>query len=315
MKILVAGTGAVGSFYGAKLGQSGADVGFLCRSDYTLVLQKGVEIESVWGNFHYTPSVVVSSAAAYRDHSGAADIVLVALKSLPCIDVQAIIRDAVGPGTSVVLLQNGIGIEQSVAAAFPANEILSGIAFVCINRVGPGRIRHTDYGRVVIGRYQAGMSERLAAIAMMLERAGIPTRIAADIVMERWVKLVWNAPFNPLSVLCGGVTTRDILDSPECTLVARRVMEEIVAVAAAEGFVLPADIIDKNMADTARMEPYKTSMCLDYESGRPLEVDAILGRVVDIARRRCVPVPHIETTYAILSAVAARMTPCRQPGE
>lgn len=311
VKILVAGAGAVGSFYGAKLGQAGAEVGLLCRSDYDHVLDHGVEIKSIWGDFHFQPGLVVKKASEYRRRLGQADIVLVALKSLPCIDVPAIIRDAVGPGTVVFLLQNGIEVEAPVALAFPDNDLLGGIAFVCLNRVSPGRIEHIDYGRVVIGKFPGGVCESVEMVAGMLDKAGVPTRTTGDIVMERWLKLVWNAPFNPLSVLCGGATTKEILDSPGCALVARKVMEEVVAIASAEGISLPADAVAGNMNDTAKMKPYKTSMCLDYEAGRPLEVEAILGRAVAAARRRHVPVPHMETLYALLEAVAARMAQCR----
>lgn len=310
VRILVTGAGAVGSFYGAKLSQAGARVSLLCRSDYDHVLRHGVEIESVWGDFHFQPDCIVRTASEYCRLLGPADIVLVALKSLPCIDVPSMIRDAVGPRTAVVLLQNGIEVEDPVARAFPDNDILSSIAFVCLNRIAPGRIRHLDYGRVVIGRYPAGIDERVKLVAGMFEKAGVPVRMTSNIVMERWQKLVWNAPFNPLSVLCGGATTRQVLDAPECAAVARKIMEEVVAIAAAEGVSLPADVVERNMTDTAKMKPYKTSMCLDYEAGRPLEVEAILGRAVAAARRRGVSAPHIETIYALLGAVAARMAPC-----
>ncbi len=302
--VLVVGAGAIGTFYGAKLAQAGAEVTLVCRSDYEAVRTGGVEIDSVWGSFHFTPAGVMHSVAEY---GRAADLILVATKVLPEIDTAAMIRPAAGPGSGVLLLQNGIGIEAPVAAGLPGVEILSGLAFACIWRAAPGRIVHQDYGRLALGCYPSGISPKLKELAGMLEKAGVPVTLTDAVQRDRWRKLVWNAPFNPLSVLGGGITTREILSDPEGTALSRAVMEEVVALAAADGWPLPPEVVQKNLDDTLNMTPYKTSMCLDFEHGRPLEVEAILGNAVRAGRRLGVRTPHLDSLYAALRLVDAKL--------
>jgi 2-dehydropantoate 2-reductase len=308
MNVLVVGAGAIGAFYGAKLAQAGAAVTLVCRSDYDAVTAHGIDVASVWGDFHFTPAAVVRSVAEFAQTGGApTDLILVATKVLPEIDTAAMIRPAVGPGTAVLLLQNGIGIEAPVAAALPGTEILSGLAFACIWRAAPGRIVHQDYGRLAIGRYPSGISPRLKELGALLEAAGVPVTLTDVVQRDRWRKLVWNAPFNPISVLGGGISTREILADDEGATLSRAVMEEVVALAAADGWPLSPDVVQKNLDDTRVMEPYKTSMCLDFENGRPLEVEAILGNAVCAGRRLGVRTPHLNTLYALLRQVDARL--------
>ena len=315
-RILVVGAGAVGTFYSAKLAQAGAEVTLVCRSDYETVKAGGVEIASIWGDFHFTPAGVVRSAAEFaagRVSSTTADLILVAAKVLPEIDVAALIRPAVGPGTVVLLLQNGVGIEAPVAAALPGTEIISGLAFTCLWRMAPGKIMHQDYGRLVLGSYPSGISPKLEQLAAMFTQAGVPVALTDAVQRERWRKLVWNAPFNPISVLGGGVTTREILSDPEGAALSKVVMEEVMALAAADGWALPPEVVQKNLDDTLRMAPYKTSMCLDFEHGRPLEVEAILGNAVRLARRLGVRTPHLDTLYTLLRQVDATIRRSKGP--
>jgi 2-dehydropantoate 2-reductase len=303
--VLVVGTGAVGGFYGAKLAQAGARVSVLCRSDYEEVSSRGIAVTSIWGDFHFSPEIVVRSAAEYP---GKPDFILVALKVLPEIDLIGMIRAAVYPGTTICLLQNGVEIEGQVAQAFPANEIVSGLAFICVSRNGPGVIHHQDYGRAVIGRFPDGDSLKARRLGDLLNAVGVPCQITADVVTARWQKLVWNAPFNPISVLGGGVDTATILGCPESAHLVRKVMEEVCHLAKAAGHELPPTVIEKNLTDTLTMKPYKTSMLLDYEARRPMEVEAILGNAVRVAHREGIAVPHLESLYALLQLVDRKST-------
>ncbi len=149
-KILIIGTGAVGGFYGGKLAQAGHDVSTLCRSDYDVVKSKGILVKSCWGDFAYRPEQVITDV---RDYEGAPDYIIVTLKVLPKIDVPRLIRPAVSSSTSIVLIQNGIEIETVVRDNFPENELVSGLAFICVSRIKAGEIHHQDYGRLVLGLY------------------------------------------------------------------------------------------------------------------------------------------------------------------
>ena len=299
-RVLVVGTGAIGGFYGGKLAQAGARVGTLCRSYYDIVKTKGISVTSVTGNFLFTPETVVREI---KEYAPPPDFILVGLKVLPQIDPAQIIAGGVGPGTAILLLQNGVEIEDSLAQAFPDNEILSGLAFICVTRTIPGHIDHSDYGRLVLGRFPRGPSTRAEHLAKLFNEAGVPCEITEDVVTARWGKLIWNASFNPISVLGGGADTKTMMESPESVSLAQRVMEEVRMIAEAAGHPLPTDVVQKNLDGTWRMKPYKTSMLVDFEAGRPMEVEAILGNALRVAERHSVATPHLESLYNLLKMI------------
>lgn len=297
-RILVVGSGAIGAFYGGKLAQAGARVSVVSRSDFDLASKEGFHITSVLGDFRFVPEKVVRHAGEYGQ---APEFVLVCTKVIPEADTVELIRPVVGPETVIVLIQNGIEIERPVADAFPENELISCLAFIAVSRIGPARIRHQAYGRLTLGRYPGGSSENAEKLAQMLESGSVPCELTSDVVKARWKKLVWNAPFNPMSVLGGGIDTHVMLERPESARMIREVMKEVCLVAKATGHELESSIIEQNINGTLAMaEPYKTSMLLDFEARRPLEVEAILGNAVRAARREGVSVPRLESLYALL---------------
>jgi 2-dehydropantoate 2-reductase len=268
-----------------------------------VVKEHGLTIHSPQGDFRFVPDHVLREPG---DYPGIPDYVLVATKVLPEQPVTDLIRPVVGPETSVFLIQNGIEIEPPIAEAFPANEILRSLAFIAVSRVEPGVIRHYDYGRLTLGRYPGGPSQKATALGRLFESAGVPCVVTEDVVTACWQKLVWNAPFNPISVLAGGADTQAILGSEETARLVRLVMEEVCRTAAALGYPLQPSVVDQNIEGTKVMVPYKTSMLLDFEARRPMEVEAILGNGVRAARRAGVPIPHMETLYAILQLIDLR---------
>ena len=299
-RILVVGTGAIGGFYGGKLAQAGGRVTTLCRSDYELVKSKGITVTSTLGDFHFTPEKVIRDLGEYGPPP---DYILVGLKVLPEIDTAAIIKEVVGAETAIVLLQNGVEIEEPVARAFPDNEIISGLAFICATRTSPGHIDHTDFGRVVIGRYPDSKSVKVEELARLFSEAGLKCEVTEDAVTARWRKLVWNAPFNPISVLAGGADTKTMVENHESVELARKVMEEVCKIAEAVGHPLPPGVVRENIEGTRRMSPYKSSMLVDFEAGRPMEVEAILGNGIRAAKRHNLAVPHMESLYGLLKLV------------
>jgi 2-dehydropantoate 2-reductase len=270
------------------------------------VRAEGIEVLSDGGDLRFIPDKVLRRAEEY---GGAPDFIIAATKVVAGARTPDLIRGIVGPGTTIVLIQNGIDIEEPVQKAFPDTEILSGLAFIAANRIGPGRILHLDYGRLTLGRYPSGASEKAELLRNLLESAGVPCVVTEDVVTARWQKLVWNAPFNPISVLAGGVDTKTILDSEDSTRLTRAVMEEVCQLAVAAGHPLASDVVEQNIQGTRAMKPYKTSMLLDFENSRPMEVEAILGNAVRIARSLEVAVPHMETLYALLQLVSSRPGP------
>ncbi len=299
-EIVLVGTGAVGSFYTGKLAQAGASVSFVCRSDFEEVKEKGVSIKSVLGDYSFRPREVVSAIGEY---TGTPDYIIVATKVLPEIDVPSLIDEKVGKDTTIVLLQNGINIEPPIISAFPDNEIISGLAFICVSRESYGVIDHQDYGRLVLGSYPGGKSPRAEELTALFNSVDVNCEISEDIITARWKKLVWNAPFNPMSVLAGGATTREMIDSPETLKLVRNVMKEVLALAEKTGNPIDKAFIDAMIEDTSKMTPYKTSMLLDYEGKRAMEVEAILGNAVRLAAQKNLPVPHLESLYGLLTLI------------
>lgn len=297
MKVLVIGTGAVGSFYGSLLAKAGAEVSVVARSDYEHVRASGIDVvsDSKLGSYHFQPAAVVQGAAELVDKP---DYVLLCVKVVEGADRAALLRGALGPKTAIVLVSNGVEIEADIAAAFPDHELISALAFICVTRTAPGKIWHQAYGRLALGNYPSGLSDKTKALCEAFEKSGINAAASSDIVTARWQKCVWNAPFSPLSVLSGGLSTNDILSTQEPLV--RAIMVEIERIAAALGHALPPDIVAKNIDSTYKMPPYKTSMLLDFEAGRPMETEAILGNAVRAGRRAGVDIPYLEAIYALM---------------
>ncbi|MFO7304118.1 MAG: 2-dehydropantoate 2-reductase [Gammaproteobacteria bacterium] len=299
--VLIVGAGAVGAFFGAALARQGATVSVVCRSDYAAVKQAGYEIESgLLGAHRFVPSATFPDVAeAGRGY----DYVVLATKVVDSISRTELLAPVLDDRTIIVLLQNGLDIESEIAAAFPNHELLSAIAFIAVSRTGPGKVLHQSEGSLVIGRFPSGTSTAAERLAALFEASGVPCRITTDIVKARWQKALWNATFNPISIMGGVLDTAEILRSPESVQFVRDVMTEVVNTARAAGHTLDEALIDKLIAATVAMPPYKTSMALDYEHRRPMEIEAILGNVVRTARRAGVHVPRLETIYAIAKMI------------
>lgn len=295
-KVLVIGAGAIGGFYGALLAKAGAEVAVVCRSDFEQVSRYGYTVNSCdLGQWRFYPSQILKQAA---DYQGAADYILLCTKVIPGVNRAELMRPAVSRNTSIVFIQNGVEIEQELRTAFPDNEVISGLAFICAHRLQPGIIEHLAYGRLFLGCLPQGSSAKLEQLCELFRLAGIECHASQNIAATRWQKCVWNAPFNPLSVLSDGLSTQDMLQTQEPLI--RQIMQEVVAIAQACGYELAADIIDSNLDNTRVMPPYKTSMLLDYEQHRPMETEVILGNTVRAAQRLGVPCPHLETLYALM---------------
>jgi len=295
---LVVGTGAIGALYGAMLDRSGVDVSTVVRRDFGVVTQHGFYIESYcFGNFVFRPTAVLQSPSEIDSFP---DVILVCAKTHQSyVDL---IRPAVGPHTAIVLLQNGLGIEPIYQSAFPNNPIIGGLAFVCVNRAEPGRIVHLDYGRLVLGLYPSGEHPVVQALVQCFAGVTVPVKESVDILRDRWRKLIWNAPFNPLSAILKQ-TTDQILAVPELELLCKSIMSEVVMIAASEGFILDEDVVVRNIEDTRRMKPYKTSMLLDVEAGRPLERVTIVENAIIMAHTHGLNVPNLICINALLKGL------------
>ena len=304
-RVLIVGAGAIGSFYGAILARGGASVEAVSRSEADVIREQGFRINSQdMGDLSFRPDAVYQSV---EEVTTPPEFVLLSVKVLDDLDRAALIRPAVGPETVIVLVENGIDIERPIKEAFPDNPLVSGLAFVAVSRTGTAQSEHKAYGRLVIGEYPAGAGDACQRFSALLEAGGVNCPISDSLVTERWRKAVWNAAFNPVSVIAGGATTTTMLDAPGGEEFMVTLMEEICAVAAASGHPLDPELPQKAIPGTRKMPPYHNSMALDFLNGRPMEVEAILGNVIRAAEEHGVDIPHLESVYRITKMAQQRI--------
>lgn len=304
--VLILGAGAIGAFYGAILHRAGCEVSVVLRSEYEAVKANGFQIDSELGELSFRP------AAVYRDAGecpAPPDYLVVSLKVVDGIDRVGAMRPAVGPDTTIVLIENGIDIEPEIAEAFPDNRLISALAYVAVSRVAPGRVVHKAYGQLVFGNFPSGVDAATETFDALLREGGIKTKVTDTVVRERWRKCVWNGAFNPASVVAGGADTRTMLDVADGETFMATLMREIIAVAAADGHEFPAEMVETSLEQTRKMPAYRNSMALDYLHSRPLELEAMLGNVIRVARRLGVNVPHLETVYTLARMLLAEKPP------
>lgn len=298
-KFLVVGAGAVGAYFGGRLAQAGCKVSVTCRSEYDVVKEKGFEIKSVDGDFHFEPENVYKQTSEITEYP---DYVIVSLKALPEVDTVEIIKSAVGPETVILLLQNGIDIEQPVTEVFPENEILRALAFICVSRTSPGHVNHVDFGLLTLGKFPVGQSKKADLLGEFFNSAGVKTTVTDDIIAGSFKKLAWNAAFNPLSVAYK-MTTKEILDNPETAKFAENIMKEVCEIAKFANHPLPQETVPDLLKATKNMKPYKTSMLQDYENGKPLETEVILGNTLRISQKLGIEVPNISKLYEMMQKI------------
>jgi 2-dehydropantoate 2-reductase len=316
MKIAVVGCGAVGSFYGAKLCRAGQDVHFLLRSDYSVVQRRGVSIRSFEGDFSVRPR-----CARTPEEIGPADLVLIGLKTTANDQLPGLLPPLVGESTAVVTLQNGLGNEEALARLCPAEQILGGMCFVCLNRTEPGVIVHLEYGMVVLGEFRGGVTARTRALAELFQAAGVKCRLADDLAQAHWEKLIWNIPFNGVGVagvagyeaLTGAAPVPDLSSLPKRCLATdallkdarwegliRELMLEVIRAANAKGYPVPESLAVQQIERTRTMGAYKASTLIDFEQGRPLELESLFLEPCRQARQAGAAVPQLEALCRVL---------------
>ncbi len=297
MNYAILGTGALGGYYGACLQRAGLEVHFLLHSDYRHVREHGLRVDSVNGDFTL-PRVHAYQRAGDMP---ACDMAIVALKTTQNYLLSQMLPAVLKPDGAALILQNGLGVENRVAEILGPERVMGGLCFLCSNKIGPGHIRHLDYGRIRMADYAdgyrpAGITPRLERVAGDFRRAGIEILLAEDLLLARWEKLVWNIPFNGLSVVLNA-STEQMIHDPTIRDLAVALMQEVTAGAAAQQRRISPEFVQKMLDNTARMKPYHTSMKLDYDAGHSLEIEAIFGEPLAAARRAGVNLPRIDMLY------------------
>ena len=308
----IIGTGALGGFYGARLQHAGIETHFLLRSDCDHVRQHGLRCDSRDGDFTL-PRVHVYDDSRKMPRC---DVVCVALKSTQNHQLAELLPPVMKEDGVVLVMQNGLGVEEEVARIVGDARVAGCLCFLCSNKVGPGHIQHLDYGYVRLGEHTAdgragGVTTRLQAIASDFARAGIEANVVEDLRTARWQKLVWNIPYNGLSVVLRATTDR-LMAEPHARALVEALMREVVVAAGACGRTIAPEFVRKMLDDTLRMKPYKTSMMLDFKARRSMEIEAIFGNPLRAAQAAGAACPLLETLYRelkFLDAVNTLRTP------
>lgn len=304
----VIGVGAVGGFYGGLLQRAGQEVHFLFHSgaDAGVARAQGLRVDSIAGDF-VLPQVNVHDRV---ETMPVCDVVVVALKTTANGALPALLPRLLAPGGVVVLLQNGLGAEERIAGIPGVGVVLGGLCFLCAHKVGPAHVRHLDLGHITMGQYapdggSAGITEILRQVHGDFSAAGIAVTLEADLLAARWRKLVWNMPFNGLTVLLG-VTTAEIMGNPHSRHLAQALMLETAGASAAYDRPIAPEFINRMLSSTEDMRPYAPSMKLDYDAGRPLELESIYVEPMRRAQARGVAMPMTRFLHDALAFLSAR---------
>ena len=322
MKFLIAGAGAIGAYIGALMSRAGQDVTLFARGPHLRAMQQhGVRVRSVEGDFEAHPKI-----SGDLEEIGPVDVVFLGVKAHGLTQLAPALRPVLGPGTTVVGTQNGIpwwffqGWPKSseaaceglhlervdpggaIAAAIEPRRVLGSIVYFATEVVEPGVIRHTEGNRISLGEPDGSRSERIRAIAEALIAAGLRAPVTQRIRQEIWVKILGNVAFNPISALTGATLVQMARD-PEVSALVRKIMEETLAVGAKLGLEVPITI-DQRIAGAEKVGEHKTSMLQDLEANRPIELEAVVGAIVELADRLNVPMPHTRAVYACTKLLA-----------
>ena len=323
MKICVYGAGAIGGLLGAKLARAGQDVTLIARGPHLAALREhGLTLKSVDDEFTVHPRATDNPAEA-----GEQDFVIVALKANAVPAIAENMLPLLGPKTAVVMAVNGLpwwyfyGLEgpfrdRRVKILDPEDKlwtvigpqrVIGCVVYPAAEISSPGHILHGEGDRFSLGEPDGSRSERVLALSGAMIEADFKAPVKTDIRSEIWVKLWGNAAFNPISALTGA-TLRAICEDTETSKLVKRVMLEVEQVANAVGIKMPVSL-EKRMAGASAIGEHKTSMLQDLEKGRPLELDAIVAAVIELADLTGVAVPQLQGLYALTKLRAGRSSP------
>jgi len=318
MKFLIAGAGAIGAYIGACMARAGLDVTLFARGPHLRAMQElGVQVKSGEGDFVARPKV-----ASSLEEVGPVDVVFLGVKAhgLPLLAPQ--LRPVLGPDTCVVSTQNGIpwwyfhgfggeweGMRLErvdpggvISSTIEAHRVVGSIVYFSTEITAPGVIQHIEGNRITLGEPDGTRSERSRRIAEALIASGLRCPVTTRIRHEIFVKVLGNASFNPVSALTRATLVQMARD-PGVSNVIRNIMQEVEAVSLKLGMELPVSI-DQRMAGAEKVGEHKTSMLQDLEAGRPMELEALVGAVVELGERVGLPMTYTRTVYSCTKLLA-----------
>jgi 2-dehydropantoate 2-reductase len=323
MKIAIVGAGAIGGYVGVKLALAGEDVTFIVRgANLEAIRRNGMKLIMEDGTEQVATNVKATNN--YAD-AGPQDVIVLALKAHQLAAVANELPALYGPDTAVVTMQNGIpywyfhkhggaleghcvkSVDPTgiICEKIPADRVIGCVVYPASELIAPGVVKHIEGDRFPVGELDGSSSERVNRISACFTQAGFKAPVLDNIRAEIWLKLWGNLTFNPISALSHS-TLVDICQYPPARELAAGMMREAEEVATKLGIQFRVTL-EKRIAGAEKVGKHKTSMLQDIEAGREVEIDALVGSVVELARLTGTPTPHIDTTYALVKLLAKTM--------
>ena len=320
MRFLIAGAGAIGAYIGARMAQAGLDVTLFARGPHLRAMQDhGVQVKSPDGDFVARPAI-----AGSLEEVGPVDVVFLGVKAHGLRQLAPHLKPVLGPDTTVVSTQNGIpwwyfqgfggewdGLRLErvdpggvVSAAIAAHRVVGSIVYFSTEIPSPGVIQHIEGNRISLGEPDGSRSDRCRRIAEALIASGLRCPVTTRLRHEIWVKVLGNASLNPVSALTRATLVQMVRDPGVCAVI-RNIMQEVEAVSHKLGMELPVSI-DQRIAGAEKVGEHKTSMLQDLEAGRPMELEALVGAVVELGERVGLPMSYTRTVYSCTKLLAER---------
>lgn len=308
--VAVVGTGAVGCYYGARLAEAGHDVRFLMTRDYDVVRANGLRVASHLGDVHLPTPTLARSAEGLAE-LGTPDWLLVALKSCDLDQLAPLAGPLIGGETRILAIVDGIGIEDDIADILRRYSVFGGLGFIGVGLPTPGNVLHREFGALEIG-HRDDDGEAIEDALALWEPTVVGVRPANCLVRARWVKMLWDVPFNGLSVVAGGANAETILETPALKAFARNLMAEIAVIAnadlAARGLPPiedPDAACERAMRLMGTTERHIPPVGVDFVRRRPLEAEAMFERPAERAAQLGIDAP----LTAFLAALIHRLNP------
>ena len=308
--VAIIGTGAVGCYYGARLAEAGHDVRFLMQRGYDAVRANGLRVASHLGDIHL-PTPTLARSAEELAALGAPDWLLVALKSCDLDQLAPLAGPLTNGETRILAIVDGIGIEDDIVDILRRYRVFGGLGFIGVGLPTPGNVLHREFGALEIG-HRDDDGEALEEALALWEPTVVGVRPAGCLVRARWVKMLWDVPFNGLSVVAGGANAETILETPALGAFARNLMAEIARIAnadlAARGMPPiedPDAACERAMRLMGTTERHIPPAGVDFVRRRPLEAEAMFERPAARAAELGVDAP----LTAFMAALIHRLNP------
>jgi len=297
MRIAIMGSGATGSFFGAKLIKAGYDVTFIARGAHLTALQtEGLKVIGQ-EEFHLPKVSATSDPAAV----GPVDVIIFAVKAYDTDEAANLIRPMVGPQTMIIPIQNGVDNGDRIGAILGQEHVVGGLCRISVDIPAPGTVRlNSPFKEIFFGEFSGQPSDRTAAFAAVLERAGIPHKLSGEITVDIWKKFVF---ITAMAGITGATRSAigPIRECPETFELYRQLAAEVVAVGRAEGIDLPVTLADQLFEQAGGLGAgMKASLLVDIEKGKRLEVETLQGHVSRLGRKHGIPTPVMDVIYALI---------------